>query len=153
MKHIWIIVLLAVLIAGFAHAAEKRGTRKEAQTMVKKAVTYLKANGKEKAFAEFGKKKGQFFDRDLFIFVIDMNGKMLVHGANPALNNKDLIALRDTDGTLLIKNMVDLAKAKGNGWSDYRWTNPVTKKVEHKSSYIQKVDDVLVGCGVFTLNK
>jgi signal transduction histidine kinase len=45
--------------------------------------------------------------------------------------------------------MIDGATAKGSGWSDYKWTNPVTKKIDPKSTYFQKVDDVILGCGVY----
>ena len=42
-----------------------------------------------------------------------------------------------------------LAKTKGKGWQDYKFTNPVSKKIEQKSAYIEKVDDLIVGCGVY----
>ncbi|HCE07956.1 MAG TPA: histidine kinase, partial [Oxalobacteraceae bacterium] len=76
--------LFAMVISTAAFAAEQ-GSAAEATAMVKKAVAYLKANGKEKAFAEFSSQSGQFKDRDLYVFVQDMNGKMLAHGENGKL--------------------------------------------------------------------
>jgi signal transduction histidine kinase len=145
-------LLLAASIFMFqsaASAAAEKGTANEATALVKKAVDYMKANGKEKAFAEFNNPKGQFIDRDLYIFVFDLNGKTLAHGTNPKLLDKNLVDLKDADGKLFIKEFIDVANAKGKGWVDYKWPNPLTKAIEPKSTYIEKVGDVLVGCGIY----
>jgi signal transduction histidine kinase len=145
-------LLLAASIFMFqfpASAATEKGTANEATALVKRAVDYMKANGKEKAFAEFNNPKGQFIDRDLYIFVFDLNGKTLAHGTNPKLLDKNLVDLKDADGKLFIKEFIDVANAKGKGWIDYKWPNPLTKTIEPKSTYIEKAGDVLVGCGIY----
>ena len=38
--------------------------------MVKKAIQFITANGRDKAFAEFSNTKGRFVDRDLHIAVL-----------------------------------------------------------------------------------
>jgi len=53
------------LVLGYSSYAADQGTKEEAVAMVKKAIDYIKANGNEKAFAEFSNPKGQFVDRDL----------------------------------------------------------------------------------------
>ncbi len=135
--------------SGTALAADK-GSADEAVAMVKKAVALIKSDGKEKAFAAFADPaNSSFHDRDLYIYVYDLNGVALAHGNNPKMVGKPLIGMKDNEGKLLIKEMVDLAKAKGKGWVDYKWPNPKTKAVEQKSGYIEKVDDMLVGSGVY----
>lgn len=140
--------LYALTFSAAAAAADK-GTAEEAVALVKKAVAYIKANGKEKAFAEFSNPNGQFRNRDLYIFAEDFNGKMLAHGANLKLIGKNLIDLRDADGKYFVKNLIETASSKGNGWVDYKWLNPATNAIEQKSSYVEKVDDFLVGCGIY----
>ena len=130
-------------------AADDRGTADEATALVQRAAEYLKANGPAKSYAAFNDTAGQFKDRDLYVFVMDMNGKMLSHGANAKLIGKDLTALKDSDDKLFIKTMLDVAKSKGKGWVDYKWPHPVTKAIEPKSSYVEKVDDLIVGCGIY----
>eukprot|EP01030_Chromulinospumella_sphaerica_P019326 gene19326-19211_t len=128
----------------FSYAAEK-GSPDEAMAMVKKAVSLIKSEGKEKAFAAISDPANTtFHDRDLYIYVYDMNGVAVAHGNNPKMVGKPLIGMKDNEGKLMIKEMVDLAKSKGKGWVDFKWPNPVTKSVESKSGYIEKVDDVLV---------
>lgn len=132
-----------------ALAADK-GTPDEAVAMVKKAVALIKADGKEKAFAAISDPANTtFHDRDLYIYVYDLNGVALAHGNNPKMVGKPLIGLKDNEGKPMIKEMVDLAKSKGKGWVDFKWPNPVTKAVEAKSGYIEKVDDMLVGSGIY----
>ena len=41
------------------------------------------------------------------------------------------------------------AKARGKGWEDYKWTNPLTKRIEPKSVYFELVEGVVVTCGIY----
>ena len=78
-----------------------------------------------------------------------MNGKTLAHGTNPKLIDKNMTELKDADGKYFVKEFIEVANTKGKGWIDYKWTNPATKAIEPKSTYIEKVGDVLVGCGIY----
>ena len=150
MKKVSVFVAIAFAFSlGLVAYVDAAGTAQEAKGMVEKAVTFMKANGKGKAFAEFTNQKGQFIKEDLYIFVIDTKGVTLAHGGSPKLVGKDMSGLKDADGKMFIKELIDAANAKGNGWSDYKWTNPTSKKIEVKSTYFQKVDDVIFGCGIY----
>jgi cytochrome c len=132
-----------------AAAAEERATAADAEAMVKKAVVFLKANGPEKAFAEFNNRKGQFVDRDIYIVVYGLNGVVRAHGGNEKLVGKDMLDAQDTDGKFFVKERVELAKAQGTFWQDYKFSNPVSKKVEPKHMYCERVDDAAVCGGVY----
>ena len=145
--------LLAVTVAGFlmtgAALAADAGTAAEAEALVKKAVAHIKAAGPDKAYDEFTNGKS-FKDRDLYIIVYDLNGKNLAQGANPKLVGKDLINLKDPDGFPIIAKFVEQAKTKGSGWVEgYKFLNPVTKKMEKKAMYLERVGETLVGAGVY----
>ena len=144
-----ILVGLFVLSSGNLAWAAEVGTAAEAEAMVKKAVAYIKANGKEKAYVEFGNPKGPFVDRDLYISVYDLNGRCLAHGANPKMVGKDLIGLKDPDGKAFVKERIDVAQTKDKFWLDYKFTNPLTKKIEPKSMYSEKIGDIIVSCGIY----
>ena len=142
-------VSFLVLMAGSITFAAEFGTAPEAEAMVKKAVQLIKTEGKEKAFAEFNNPKGKFVDRDLYVTVYDLNGKCLAHGANPKMIGKDLIDLKDPDGKPFVKERIETAKTKDKFWLDYKFTNPISKKVEPKSMYSEKVGDIIVNCGIY----
>ena len=144
-------IALLIFAAGPALAAGENATKDEAQAMVKKAVAHIKANGAEKAYAEISDKKGQFTDRDLYIVVYGLDGKCLAHGANQKQIGRDLIDLTDIDGKYFVKERVALAKSKPAGfWQEYKFTNPVSKKVEPKVMYCEKLGETAVCGGVYS---
>lgn len=140
--------VFALGVQGMAVAGE-RGTADEAVAMVKKAIAFMKANGREKAYAEINNPNGQFKDRDLYVVVYDLKAKNIAHGANPRMIGKDLIEMKDADGKAFMKERVEIMKAKDKGWQDYKFLNPVTKKIEPKSMYLEKFEDVIVACGIY----
>jgi len=148
MKKISIAVLFFFLMGGLSFSADK-GTSNEAQTMVKKAEVFLKKSGKDKAFPEFNDPKGKFVKKDLYIYVLNMDGVVISHGTNKALIGKKMIDIQDPDGKRFIKEIVDEAKTKEDGWIDYKYTNPVSKKIEQKTVYFKRVGPDIVACGAY----
>ena len=146
------IFALALGIAAPVAAQDKsKGTKAEAVAMVDKAVAHIKKVGRDKAFADFNSKSGPFTDRDLYVVVYDMKGKVLSHGANEKLINKDVIELRDNDGKYFVKERVEMMSKSptAKGWQDYKFMNPVTKQIEPKQMYLQRLEDMIIGCGVY----
>jgi cytochrome c len=137
------------LVSVMPAQAETKRTPDEASALVKKAVAFYKANGKAKALAEYNNPKGQFVDKDLYIFAIDMSGTTLANGVNPKLIGKNTLELKDASGKAFIKEFLELGKTKGSGWVDYMWNNPNSQKMEAKTSYVEKVDDIILGCGIY----
>ena len=154
MKHLNRCVLATALFAALSLAstaghAAGNATKDEATAMVKKGVAFIKANGKDKGYTEVSNKQGQFNDRDLYLVVYGLDGVVRAHGANEKMVGKNLIELKDVDGKAFVKERVDLANAKGTFWQDYKFTNPVTKKIEPKSAYCEKLEDTVVCGGIY----
>jgi signal transduction histidine kinase len=144
------ISLLAAL-AGAAPmaAAADVVTKPEAEAMVKKAVAYLKANGREKTFAEIDRKDGQFTDRDLYLVAYGLDGVVRAHGANAKMIGKNLMELKDVDGKAFVKERVEMAKKKAPFWQDYKFNNPVSGKIEPKTMYCIPEEDLILCGGVY----
>lgn len=131
-----------------AFAADEFATPKEAEAMVKKVVAALKAN-REATLGEITAKDAKWIDRDLYPVVVDMTAKILAHGQNPKMVGKELIDFKDPDGKAFYKERMDLANSKGKFWQDYKFTDPITKKVLPKQAYCEKAGDVVVCAGVY----
>ncbi len=129
--------------------AEDRATTKEAETLVHRAVEYLKKEGAEKAYATFSDPKGSFAFRDLYITVYDLGGKCLAHGAKKERVGKSLLEDKDPDGKQFVKERIEIARKDGKGWQEYKFQNPATKQVERKVAYLERVGDVIVVCGAY----
>ena len=142
---------MAIGVMAFAqHAvAGDAATPAEAEAMVKKGIAFMKANGKDKGIAEFSKKSGQFVDRDLYLTATKPDGVVVAHGVNDKMVGRNLIELKDMDGKEFIREIVDPAKPKTGYWVDYKFTNPVSKKVEPKSMYCERFEELSVCGGVY----
>jgi cytochrome c len=145
------ITAAAVLAGSFtaAVAGNDWATRDEAQAMVSKAVAFVKTAGPEKAYAAFTKKSPEFIDRDLYVVVYGLDGKVLAHGANEKLVGKEMIEAQDVDGKFFVKERVELAKTNATFWQDYKFVNPVSKKIEPKQMYCERLGDTAVCGGVY----
>jgi cytochrome c len=141
-------VALLVGVSLPAFGAE-HATKDEAMAMVKKAVAMINEAGPEKAYAEIDKKDGQFRDRDLYVVVYSLSGKVLAHGANAKLIGKDMINAQDVDGVYYVKDRVALAAKKADFWQDYKFVNPVTKKIAPKEMFCHPMNDYAVCAGVY----
>ena len=146
-------LLLPALFAGLtfqlSFGEEIRASKEEATAMVKKAVAHIKQVGNAAAYTAFTAPSKEFVDNDLYIVVYDMNGKCLAHGQNSKQAGKDLIRLKDPDGKAFVEERVTLAKAKASFWQDYKFTDPLTKKVLPKQAYCEKADSVIVCTGIY----
>ena len=147
---IGVFVAALTLVGVHSVAVAGQGTADEAKAMVEKAAKLIESEGMDKAIATFNAPESGYKDRDLYIVVVDMKtGAALAHAANQALVGKAMLAAKDADGKLFVKESIDVAQASGSGWVDYKWVNPVTKKIEQKSMFVKKVGDLFVGCGIY----
>lgn len=129
--------------------ADERATTKQAEGMVHNAVTFLKKEGPEKAFAAFTDPQGPFTYRDLYVVAYGLDGKCLAHGQKKDRVGKSLLDDKTPDGKLFIRERMKLAKEQGKFWQEYQFMNPATKKVEQKVAYCELVESVVVCSGAY----
>jgi cytochrome c len=141
--------IAATLVFAGAAVAAGGANKDDAIAMVKKAVAFIKAQGPDKAYSEITGKDPQFIDRDLYVVVYQLDGKVLAHGSNAKFVGKDLIDAQDVDGKLYVKERVELAAKQASFWQDYKFVNPVSKKVEPKEMYCEKLDNTAVCAGIY----
>jgi len=150
MNKMKLVAAVAVLVGMSVSAwGAEFATKDEAVAMVKKAVVFIGQQGADKAYAEFSNKGGQFTDRDLYVVVYGLDGKVLAHGSNAKLIGKDLIDAQDVDGKYFVKERTELARKQAEFWQDYKFVNPVTKKIEPKQMYCQRLAETAVCAGVY----
>ncbi len=149
--HTFLSTMLSLLLCTSAWAQKaEHGSADEAVAMVQQVIASLKANGRDKTIAEVNNTTGgKFRDRDLYVTINDLSGKNLAHGANPKMQGKDLIDLKDADGKYFMRERIELAKAKGKGWQDYKFVNPMSKQIEPKAMYFEKYEDLIINCGIY----
>ncbi len=147
-----LVLLFGLFLAAVAIAAES-GTKDECIAKCKEAAQLIKDKGLDEAVKEINNKTGKFVWKDTYVFLMDLDGKMLAHPMNAALIGKNLLETKDKGdpGKFLFKEFVELAKGKGEGWVDYMWSNPGDPKPRKKISFIYRVPgkDLLAGAGIW----
>jgi len=138
-----------MFLAAAAPAAEF-GTRQEAVAMVHRVQEMFKRLGPEGTFAAIKRKAPGTIDRDLYIYVLDMNGVVMANGAIPAMHTGlDLYNAKDQNGKFFVREKLELCKANKSGWVDFRFMNPVTKNIDDKSSYVERMGDYCGAVGIY----
>jgi cytochrome c len=145
--------LTLALILGIATLAwGESATKEEVIAQCHNAGKLVQEKGIDAAIAAIGDKAGPFVWKDTYVFLMDLDGKMLAHPIKPELTQRsDLLQVADTDGKPLFMEFVKLANTSGKGWVDYMWPKPDEDKPVGKTSYIYRVPGTqyLVGAGIY----
>jgi hypothetical protein len=142
-------VSLMKSVAQFDLGDQEYGTAEEAVAMVKRGVEFGRRHGRDALIAEVNKLgKGQFVDRDLYLMIIDGDIRFVGHGNNPRVLGVGPKS-KDVDGKLFVHEMVRAVRAQNGVWVDYKWAHPVTNQMLTKATYLERVGDVFVGCGIY----
>lgn len=124
----------------------------KAQALVKEAIAFVKKEGKEALLRETNQGTGRFHVKsgdDLYIFVYDLKGTCLAIGFQSQLVGVNRWNARDPDGKFFLQEIIQTAQAKGGGWVDYKYTNPKNGKIEAKTSFVEAVEGMVIGCGIY----
>jgi cytochrome c len=151
LKFIVALATLCVACAGSLPAsAEDYGNKDQAVAMVKRAIARVNEIGFDAAKVEFMDRNGKFFDRDLYIIVVDLAGTRVVHGQNPKLIGKTYIDAVDVNGKEYGKEVMQIAAGPGTGWVSFMFKDPITGKVLPKENYVEKAGNYIYLSGVYT---
>jgi signal transduction histidine kinase len=129
-----------------------QGQKTKAQALVKEAIAFEHTNGREALLKETNQGSGRFHVKggeDLYIFVYDLKGTCLGIGFQSQLVGINRWTAKDPDGKLFVQEIIQTGQTKGGGWVDYKYTNPKSGKVEAKTSFVEAVDGMVIGCGIY----
>lgn len=126
----------------------QQGTADEALELVRKAVALAKSNAREAFLRRITDPGEPYHDRDMYVFVLDGCGTYLAFGGNPAKVGTKVQDIPGVDGERLLHDIVAQADREP-GWVEYDITNPLTGTVQSKMSFVTRVGDLYVGCGVY----
>ena len=121
----------------------------EAKALAVKAAKFLLEAGPEKAFRRFSDPDDDFIDRDLYVFILDLNGRIWFNAVFPVAPGSNILDSRDSSGRYFVQDMVRTARTKGEGWVEYEWLSPCTGEMAPKSAYVVRVGPLLVAVGAY----
>jgi signal transduction histidine kinase len=131
-------------------ASADPATKEEAVAMVQKAVAAIKSEGAEKAYAEISNLSGPFVKGDLYIAVVGFDGTLLAYGSDVGEHvGNNVMDIKDSDGKEVVKERIELAKKEPTFWQSYKFVNPLTKTIEPKQMYCERLEETIVCGGVY----
>jgi cytochrome c len=146
-----LLCLSLTLMASPALAATSaaHATPAEAKEMLRKAVAYYEANGRDKALADFNQKKPPFSDRDLYVFCIGPDHKLVADGEFHQFVGQSADMIKDSSGKSVGEAGWEVANKNGEGELHYSWLNPQSQLIEPKVSYFAKAGGDVCGVGTY----
>lgn len=122
------------------------------EDVVNRAAALIAERGEE-AFGELRDRTGPFFFMDTYVFVDDEDGTELVNPAQPALEGKNLMDLKDLKGKAVVRDEIEAALKHGSAWLECYWYRPGSNAPALKLTYVRKVRSgthtYIVGSGIY----
>lgn len=144
------LLVTAALCLSCVSAQAAEPTDKDAIAMTERGAALIKTKGKEELMKRVNAKDPDYVQGSLYIDIRDLkSGIVLAHPYNPSIVGKDLTDVPDANGKKYRREIIELAAAKGKGWVDYQYKNPTSGKIEPKTTYILRVDDVVLEAGLY----
>jgi len=126
----------------------RQGTADEAYAMVKKAVSLYRQQGRTALSMITANADKHYTHKDMYVFAFNPQGQYLAFGGNAEKLKVNLFNVQGLNGRKLVEDAFNLPEE--GGWVDYSIVNPVSSKLEAKTSYIEVVaPDLVIGCGVY----
>jgi methyl-accepting chemotaxis protein len=118
-------------------ASKGEFTLEEAQKRAKERISHIRV----------GKEGGN----DGYIWINDLEPKMIMHPTRPDLDGKNLSDFKDRDGKSFFSEMAKVCKEKGEGFVGYVWPKSEGEKPLPKISFVKlyKPWGWIVGSGVY----
>jgi len=150
MRRLIIVMIVAFLLSAVFPAvrADDIAARLEAIILVKKAVAFLKENGRAKALQEFSNPRGRFVGRNHHLFAYEPNGKCVANATAPNMVGKTVIDIaKRSSKTGAQETDQDVSKNE-IGWKYCIFTDPVSNKSEKKIAYLERTAEMIIGCSL-----
>ncbi|WP_026321228.1 methyl-accepting chemotaxis protein [Arhodomonas aquaeolei] len=86
-----------------------------------------------------------------YLWINDLDARVIVHPARPSMEGRDMSALTDTDGRHIFEAFIRTARSDGAGFVTYRWPMPGSDQPVEKVSYVRLYQPWgwVVGSGVY----
>lgn len=91
------------------------------------------------------------YDGSNYLWIHDLENKMVMHPIKPELNGKDLSREKDANGAYFFVEMTKTCKSKGKGFVRYQWPKPGNAKPIPKLSSVELFQPWgwIVGTGIY----
>lgn len=122
------------------------------EQVVSDAAQLIAKQGRD-AFAQIRDRAGPFVFMDTYVFVDRTDGTELVNPAQPSLEGRNLMDLKDLRGRAVVREEIAAALERGSAWLEYYWYRPGDNLPARKETFVRKVETdgetFVVGSGIY----
>ena len=126
-----------------------QGDLGDALDLVARAITLIEEQGTEAAFDRLMDPRGGFIRGDLYVFVLDPEGKVVANGNAPQSVGASALTARDQHGRYFIREILQRAYSVGDGWIRYHWYSPCNGRFIEKQVYFKRSGRYVVCAGFY----
>jgi methyl-accepting chemotaxis protein len=96
--------------------------------------------------------RGMRYGNGGYLWINDLQPKMVMHPINPALDGEDLSEYKDPTGKRIFVEFTNVVKSQDAGYVDYMWPKPGEKVPVRKTSFVKGFAPWgwVIGTGVYT---
>ncbi|CAK2418471.1 Cytochrome c [Vibrio crassostreae] len=121
---------------------------RRAKTLLAKAVVHVQKDGDE-SVKDF-MSDPEYIDGELYVFALGIDGQFLASGGSSmVLVGDSVLDTQDVYGNPFFREMITKAVHNGFGEVKYHWTNPTDRMGEPKTTFFERVGDVIVAVGYY----
>ncbi|MCA1909832.1 MAG: cache domain-containing protein [Magnetospirillum sp.] len=145
-----VLALFLAFVVGFPAMAADHPTPLQVREITLRAAALVADRGVDEARRAFHG-AGDFRFGEIYVNVIDRNGAWVIYPPAPKNEGKSVLNVTDSDGKLLVKEIIKVAEEQGEGWVEYRWLNPASNRIEPKLTFVKRVPgkDLIAYVGLY----
>jgi methyl-accepting chemotaxis protein len=118
--------------------------------LVKEAVEHVRRRGVKEACTDLNDPRGPFVRGEDYVFALAADGTQLAFAPDPRIVGRNNVDDKDPGGKVVGREILKVALGRGFGWVDYLFRNPATGQIAPKSVYVEAVEGIILGCGIYT---
>ncbi|MCW8934522.1 MAG: methyl-accepting chemotaxis protein [Gammaproteobacteria bacterium] len=168
-KKLWLIIIIALVCMGLVVSSGlfelKNSLLEEKKTktrnLVEVAYSVIEFYGNKAKAGELTEPEAKTrvieavkalnYDEKNYFWINDMRPFMVMHPYKPALDGKDISAVKDPNGKALFVAFADKVREKGSGFVHYMWPKPGASEPVKKLSFVRGYEPWgwVIGSGIY----
>ena len=146
-----LVMRAGVLSAAVASLRLRQDSADEARAPVDRALALVQQHGRSASHTALHSADEGFVDRDLYVCIVDRDGRYQLHGAKSEMEGRRVHDLPGIEGDRFVRDAFAAAARRGD-WIEYQIVHPVTGQVQPRASWVQDMDGrTVIGCGFYRL--
>ena len=118
-------------------------------SLVKQAAEHVRRHGVKRGCEDLNDPHGLFVRGEDYVFALAADGTQLAFAPDRNVVGRNNVDEKDPTGKVVGREILRVAGHPGFGWVDYHFRNPMTGEVVPKSVYVEAVEGIILGCGIY----